>query len=82
MNHREKFFSFSLVDLGEENDRELKMPSQIAAEDAVQDAKTVETAEKVTVQMVEQAGETPAVVRRFLVCNNSSHLLVFRVVIT
>lgn len=52
--------------MGEENDRELKMPSQIAAEDAITAQKTVETAEKATVQMAEQAGETPAKVRKLI----------------
>lgn len=50
---------FSLVDLGDENDRNLKMPSQIAAENAAAGGmETVESAEKATTEMAEQAGET------------------------
>ncbi|CAF3892149.1 unnamed protein product [Adineta steineri] len=50
-----------LVDLGEENDRELKMPSEIAAEkEAAGGAEVVESAEKATTQMAEQAGEKPS----------------------
>lgn len=49
---------FSLVDLGEENDKTLKMPSQIAAEQAAAGGvETVESAEKTATQMAEQAGE-------------------------
>jgi hypothetical protein len=44
--------------LGEENDRDLKMPAEIAAEkEAAGGTEVVETAEKTTVQMAEQAGE-------------------------
>jgi hypothetical protein len=51
------FLIFSLVDLGEENDRTLKMPAEIAADKAETGIEVVETAEKTTVQMAEQAGE-------------------------
>ena len=52
--------SFRLVDLGEDNDRNLKMPAEIAAERAAAGGtETVETAEKVTTQMAEEAGERP-----------------------
>ena len=55
----------SLVDLGEENDRNLKMPSEIAAEKAASDGQElVETAAKTTTQMAEQAGEKPAKVNK------------------
>ncbi len=57
------FGIFSLVDLGEDNDRTLKMPSQIAAEKAAAGGiETVETSEKAATQMAEQAGEKPATV--------------------
>ncbi|UJR30086.1 hypothetical protein I4U23_017627 [Adineta vaga] len=50
-----------LVDLGDENDRNLKMPSELAAEkEAAGGTEVVETAEKATTQMAEQAGEKPA----------------------
>ncbi len=52
------FLIFSLVDLGEENDRNLKMPSEIAADKvAAGGTETVEAAEKATTEMAEQAGE-------------------------
>ncbi|CAF1211187.1 unnamed protein product, partial [Adineta ricciae] len=50
-----------LVDLGEDNDRNLKMSSEIAAEKAASGGQElVETAAKTTTQMAEQAGEKPA----------------------
>jgi len=53
--------------LGEDNDRNLKMPSEIAAEKAAAGGtETVETAEKVTVQMAEQAGERPFKVNKLI----------------
>jgi hypothetical protein len=59
------FGIFSLVDLGEDNDRNLKMPSQIAAEKAAAGGiETVETSEKAATQMAEQAGEKPATVNK------------------
>ncbi len=59
------FGIFSLVDLGEDNDRNLKMPSQIAAEKAAAGGiETVESAEKAATQMAEQAGEKPATVNK------------------
>ncbi len=59
------FEIFSLVDLGEDNDRNLKMPSQIAAEKAAAGGiETVETSEKAATQMAEQAGEKPATVNK------------------
>lgn len=62
------FFScliFSLVDLGEDNDRNLKMPSEIAADKAAAGGtETVETAQKATTQMAEQAGEKPTKVNK------------------
>lgn len=57
---------FSLVDLGEDNDRNLKMPAQIAAEMAATDREPVETAEKATVEMAEHAGEPVAKVNYVL----------------
>jgi hypothetical protein len=61
------FGIFSLVDLGEDNDRNLKMPSEIAAEKAAAGGtETVETAEKATVQMAEQAGERPLKVNKLI----------------
>ncbi len=46
--------------MGEDNDRDLKMPSQIAAEKAAAGGvETVETSEKAATQMAEQAGEHP-----------------------
>jgi hypothetical protein len=51
--------------LGEDNDRNLKMPSEIAAEKAAAGGvETVETAQKATTQMAEQAGERPAKVKK------------------
>ncbi len=51
--------------MGEDNDTNLKMPSQIAAENAAAGGvETVETAEKAATQMAEQAGETPAKVNK------------------
>lgn len=59
------FLIFSLVDLGEDNDKSLKMPSEIAAERAAAGGiEVVETAEKTTVQMAEQAGEKPTKVKK------------------
>jgi hypothetical protein len=58
------FQIFSLVDLGEENDRNLKMPAEIAAEkEAAGGTEVVEAAEKTTTQMAEQAGEKPSKVK-------------------
>jgi len=54
---------FSLVDLGEDNDRNLKMPGQIAAEIAATGREPVETAEKATIEMAEHAGEPLAKVK-------------------
>jgi hypothetical protein len=52
--------------LGEENDRNLKMPTEIAAEKvAAGGTETVETAQKATTQMAEQAGERPVMVDIF-----------------
>jgi len=49
--------------LGEENDRNLKMPTEIAAEKvAAGGTETVEAAQKATTQMAEQAGERPVMV--------------------
>ena len=54
-----------MVDLGEENDRNLKMPSEIAAEKAAAGGtETVESAVKATTLMAEQAGEKPFKVKR------------------
>ncbi len=51
--------------MGEDNDRDLKMPSQIAAEKAAAGGtEMVETAEKVTTQMAEEAGERPVKVNK------------------
>ena len=58
------FIFFSLVDLGEENDRNLKMPSEIAADKAASGTEVVETAEMTTVQIAEQAGEKPVKVSK------------------
>lgn len=54
-----------MVDLGEENDRNLKMPSEIAEEKAAAGGtETVESAVKATTLMAEQAGEKPTKVRK------------------
>lgn len=59
------FSSSRLVDLGEENDRTLKMPAELAAErEAAGGKEMVETAEKATTQMAEEAGEKPTKVNR------------------
>lgn len=51
---------FSLIDLGEENVTELKMPSEIEADkQAVGGKETVEAAKKATTEMAENAGESP-----------------------
>lgn len=64
-NERFRFiFIFSLVDLGEDNDRTLKPPGEIEAEKAASGGKeTVENAEKVTTEMAEKAGESPRKVK-------------------
>jgi hypothetical protein len=51
--------------LGEDNDRNLKFPIEIAAETAAAGGtETVETGEKTIVQMAEQAGERPIKVNK------------------
>ncbi len=45
---------FSLVDLGDENDRNLKMPTE----------RTAETAQETTAQLNEQASTEPAKVKK------------------
>ncbi|CAF1019078.1 unnamed protein product [Rotaria sordida] len=50
-----------LVDLGEDNDTRLKMPSEIEAENQASGGKeTVEAAQVTTTEMAEKAGEKPA----------------------
>ena len=51
--------------MGDENDRNLKMSEEIAAEKAAAGGtEVVETAEKATTEMAEQAGEKPTKVNR------------------